>query len=121
MRAARAVGEPGVPTVSDLGSGVKAGLTLVKTKSRVETPEYAAFVTRVIRACGRRVADGDIGGLAYLVALRDEVETTIASAVAGLRSEPWSYSWQQVADELGTTRQAAQQRYGRDQQPGAEE
>jgi hypothetical protein len=95
-------------------------LTVVEGRSRVETPAYAAFVTRVLRACGRRVADGDIGGLAYLVALREEVETTIASAVVGLRSEPWSYSWQQVADELGTTRQAAQQRYGKHHEPGAE-
>ena len=121
MRAALAVGEPAVPAVSEPGSSVKAALTVVEGKSRVETPEYAAFVTRVLRACGRRVADGDIGGLAYLVALRDEVETTIASAVAGLRSDPWSYSWQQVADELGTTRQAAQQRYGKHQQPGMDE
>jgi hypothetical protein len=78
----------------------------------VETPEYAAFARRVLRACAARVAEGDVEGLACLVALRSELETAIASAVAGLRSERWAYSWAQVAAVLGTTRQAAQQRYG---------
>jgi hypothetical protein len=58
------------------------------------------------------VADGDIAGLADLVALRSELDDAIATAVRGLRSAPWSYSWGQLGNVLGTTRQAAQQRYG---------
>jgi hypothetical protein len=94
------------------GCGVKAPLTGSGPKRVVETPEYAAFARRILRACARRVAEGDVEGLACLVALRTELETAIASAVAGLRSEQWSYSWAQVAAVLGSTRQAAQQRYG---------
>ena len=78
----------------------------------VETTEFAAFARRILRACGRRVADGDVEGLAALVALRSELDGAIASAVRGLRQAPWSYSWSEVARVLGTTRQAAQQRYG---------
>lgn len=78
----------------------------------VETPEYAAFARRILRACGRRVGDGDVEGLICLVNLRSELEETIRSAVEGLRSEPWNYSWSQIAAVLGTTRQGAQQRYG---------
>lgn len=71
----------------------------------------------MIRAHGRRVADADPEDLADLVALRDVLEETIAAAVEGLRAGgseghyrpmPWS----QIARGLGTTRQAAQMRYG---------
>ena len=58
------------------------------------------------------MADGDVEGLAALVALRSELDEAIGSAVRGLREAPWSYSWAEVARVLGTTRQAAQQRYG---------
>jgi hypothetical protein len=78
----------------------------------VETPEFAAFARRILRACARRVAEGDVEGLAALVALRSELDGAIASAVRGLRGERWGYSWADVARVLGTTRQAAQQRYG---------
>ena len=33
-------------------------------------------------------------------------------AVAGLRHAPYGYSWSEIADRLGTSRQAAQMRYG---------
>jgi hypothetical protein len=59
------------------------------------------------------VGDGDIEGLAGLVALRSEVDAAIAAAIEGLRSPTWTYSWAQIAQVLGTTRQAAQQRYGK--------
>jgi len=79
----------------------------------VENPEYAAFACRILRAAARRVGDGDIEGLAGLVALRTEVDAAIAAAIDGLRSPKWAYSWAQIAQVLGTTRQAAQQRYGK--------
>lgn len=76
-----------------------------------ETAEYAGMVRRVIRAYGRRVADRDVEELAGLAALRGEVEAAIQDAVDGLRSS--DYSWADIARVLGTTRQGAQQRYGR--------
>jgi hypothetical protein len=64
----------------------------------------------VIRAHARRIADGDVDGLADLLALRDELDTTTRRAVTGLRG--FGYSWGEIASRLGTTRQAAQQRWG---------
>jgi hypothetical protein len=78
----------------------------------VENPEFTAFAARILRAAARRVADGDVEGLAALVALRSELDGAISEAVQGLRSPKWSYSWADIARVLGTTRQAAQQRYG---------
>lgn len=79
--------------------------------SRVETPEFAAMVRRMIRAHGRRVVDGDDADLAELAELRTVVEEAIAVAIAGQR-ERWDRSWSEIARGLGTTRQAAQMRYG---------
>ena len=76
----------------------------------VENDAYAAFARRVVRAAGRRVAAGDVDGLADLVALSDQMERSIGEAVAGLRA--FGYSWGEVAVRVGVTRQAAQQRWG---------
>jgi hypothetical protein len=40
----------------------------------------------------------------------DEIDATIAKAVKGLRA--CGYSWAEIGSRLGTTRQAAQQRWG---------
>lgn len=77
-----------------------------------ETGEYAGMLRRMIRAYGRRVADADEVDLAEMVQLRDEVEAAIAAAVRGQR-ENHGASWADVARGLGTTRQAAQMRYGK--------
>jgi hypothetical protein len=92
-----------------------AGVKDVLTRERsvrlvVENDAYAAFARRVVRAAGRRVAAGDVDGLADLVALSYEVEQSIRAAVAGLRA--FGYSWGEVATRVGVTRQAAQQRWG---------
>jgi hypothetical protein len=93
-------------------NAVKGSLTGKRRERVVENPEFAAFAGRILRAAARRVADGDVEGLAGLVALRSEVEAAIGEAITGLRSPRWSYSWADIARVLGTTRQAAQQRYG---------
>jgi hypothetical protein len=93
-------------------NAVKGSLTPKRRDRVVENPEYAAFAARILRAAARRVADGDVEGLAGLVALRCELDAAISEAVQGLRSPKWSYSWADIARVLGTTRQAAQQRYG---------
>jgi hypothetical protein len=104
---------PSLQVVPAGGKAVKAALTPKRRDRVVENPEYAAFACRILRAAARRVGDGDIEGLASLVALRSEVEAAIGEAITGLRSPKWAYSWAQIAQVLGTTRQAAQQRYGR--------
>ena len=52
----------------------------------------------------------DTDALRSLVALREAVEATIADAVAYLRDE--EYSWSEIADGLGVSKQAAAKRYG---------
>jgi hypothetical protein len=91
---------------------INTALTAIRRRDTVENPEFAAFAARVLRAAARRVGDGDVEGLAALVALRTELEAAIRKAVTGLRQPKWSYSWSEIATVLGTTRQAAQQRYG---------
>jgi hypothetical protein len=75
----------------------------------VENASYAAFLRRAIRAAGRRVADGDVDGLADLLDLAGELDRAIDAAVRGLRDA--GYSWGEIASRLGVTRQAAQQRW----------
>jgi DNA-directed RNA polymerase specialized sigma24 family protein len=65
----------------------------------------------VIRAHGRRVAGGDVEGMAELLSLADELDAATRTAVEGLRG--FGYSWGEIASRLGTSRQAAQQRWGR--------
>lgn len=89
---------------------VKGTLTRKRARREREIPEFADMVSRMIRAHGRRVADADPEDLGSLLELREELEQAIARAVWGQRSA--GFSWSQIARGLGTTRQAAQQRYG---------
>lgn len=78
----------------------------------VENDEYAAFVRRIIRAYARRVADGDVEALRDMTGLSALLDDAISEAVKGLRAH--GYSWTDIADRLGITRQAAHQRWGGD-------
>lgn len=77
----------------------------------VEADEFGAFARRVMRAYGRRVADRDIGALGGLAQLRADVDEATRHAVDSLRVQ--GYSWADIGRELGVTRQAAQQKWGR--------
>jgi hypothetical protein len=77
----------------------------------VENREFNAFARRIIRAYGRRVAEGDVEALPELIQLSASVDEAITNAVKGLRS--YGYSWTEIADRVGMSRQAAQQRWGR--------
>jgi len=91
---------------------VKRTLTPNRRRRVVENDEYAAFIRRAVRAHGRRVAGGDIEALHDLLTLASEVEHALDIAVAGLRA--FGYSWAEIANRIGVTRQAAQQRWGGD-------
>jgi hypothetical protein len=78
----------------------------------VENSDFDAFARRILRAYGRRVASGDVEALRSLTNLTRELDATVRLAVAGLRQAPHSYSWAEIADRLGTSRQAAQMRFG---------
>lgn len=83
-----------------------------RRRTTVENTDYAAFTARVIRGHARRIADGDVDGLADLSNLAHELDAATQAAVDGLRT--FGYSWADIAARLGTTRQAAQQRWGTD-------
>jgi hypothetical protein len=93
---------------------VKAALTpnrpVPRRRTVVENDEYAAFTRRIVAALGRRVATGDVEALRDLLALVHEVDQAAHVAVTGLRDT--GYSWAEIANRIGTTRQAAQQRWG---------
>lgn len=79
-----------------------------------ELSDMIAFTRRIMRSLGRRVQDRDIEGLAGLVALQADLDDQVRQTVAFLRTpEGGGYSWTDVGRVLGITRQAAQQRYGR--------
>ncbi|MGK5738510.1 hypothetical protein [Micromonospora sp. URMC 103] len=93
---------------------VKASLTRSAPRQRrrdvVENDEFAAFARRIIRAHGRRVAAGDVEALRDLVALSANLDDAIGEAVIGLRA--FGYSWSEIGQRLGISKQAAQQRWG---------
>lgn len=89
-----------------------------RPKREVENAEYLAMVRRILRAMGSRVGDGDLDTLAEMLALREELDERIAETVRSLHGEKWQYSWAQIGRAVGITRQAAQQRWGRDTRQG---
>jgi hypothetical protein len=88
---------------------VNPGLT-AKRRSSVENDDYAQFLRRILRAFTRRIADGDIDALTDLANLHADLETAISDAVSGLRHH--GYSWTDIGNATGITRQAAHQRWG---------
>lgn len=68
------------------------------------------MVERMIRAYGRRVGDADEVDLARMVEVRRVFDRALVSAVRGQREN--GASWGDVARGLGTSRQAAQMRFG---------
>ena len=74
----------------------------------MENTDYAAFAGRVIRAHARRIAEGDVDGLTDLVdwPARWTLPPRLPS-VDGLRG----FGYAEIASRLGTSRQAAQQRW----------
>ncbi|WP_408898635.1 RNA polymerase subunit sigma-70 [Nocardioides sp. R1-1] len=83
-----------------------------RRKVEVENDEFMQFARRIVRAAGKRVGDGEPVDLAALVAVRVELEEVEVRAVQAMR-ERYGWSWFEIGRELGITRQAAQQRYGR--------
>lgn len=75
----------------------------------METPEYADMMARLIRRYGVRAGGSDPVDLTRMLELRDLFDEAIRVAVRG-QSEA-GFSWREIAEGLGTTREAAWQRY----------
>lgn len=83
-----------------------------RKRGRVETPEYAGFARRAIRAYGRRVADADDVDLAEMIRIRDEFDAVVTMAVRRQR-EVLGWSWAQIGAATGLTKQGAHAKWGR--------
>lgn len=68
-------------------------------------------IASMLRSVVRR-PDFDIVDLGTLAGLQQDLDEAIAGAVDHLRTSE-GYSWADIGRELGTSRQAAFQRYGR--------
>lgn len=83
-----------------------------------EAPELGAACIRMMRALARRAGQGELEALEQLAFLQDSVQLQLGAAVAGYRAfQPAHgaapYSWTDVGNALGITRQSAQGRFGR--------
>lgn len=83
------------------------------TKTPRENYEYAAMLSRMIRAYGVRVAEGDEVDLSRMLQLEDELRAAIQVAVDGQRTGPLRASWAYIAQATGKTRQAAFARWAK--------
>lgn len=77
----------------------------------IETPEFADMLERMIRAYEKRVGDGDPVDLERMLELRRRFDQALVGAVRGQRAA--GYSWREIGEGLGTTKQSAQSTYGR--------
>ncbi len=75
--------------------------------SRIDKPT----ICRMVTAFGRSVQDGDADDLASLMAIETHLRSVIATTVAHMRTEQ-EITWATIGQAAGTTRQAAQQRWG---------
>jgi hypothetical protein len=92
------------------GNTVKTPLTRNRRRRPVENDQYADFLRRALTGYTRRVGQGDIDAIASFNALVAEAGEQLAEAVFLLRVR--GYSWTDISLRLGTSRQAAQQRWG---------
>jgi hypothetical protein len=76
-----------------------------------ENSDYLAFARRMMRALGRRVAEGDRDDLAQLVDFVQEMEAVKVETVRALMAG--GATWGQIADAHGTSVQNVRKMYAR--------
>jgi len=69
------------------------------------------MASRVARAMVRRAAEGDLEAVSALRSMQAAVDEALGQAAAA--AHDFGYSWTHIADELGISRQAAWQQYGK--------
>ena len=77
-----------------------------------EASDMGQMVGRVLRSLVKRAEQGDMDALETLVAVQDYAAIEARRAARALRGEEWGYSWSDIGNALGITKQAAQQRFG---------
>lgn len=71
--------------------------------------DYFKMLERMMRGAHRRVVASDPADLAHLIALRDYLDIIVTSAGRGVHE---TFSWAEMAAELGVSRQAVAKAYG---------
>jgi len=79
-------------------------------RERPESPELAQASRRFARALAARAAEGDDTALEQLVEVGRAVDVALGDAARAMHG--FGYSWTEIGDRLGITRQAARQRFG---------
>lgn len=79
-------------------------------KERPEAPELGAASRRFARALVQRATEGDDVALEQLVEVQAAVDDAVERAAVALHD--FGYSWTEVGNRLGISRQAARQRFG---------
>lgn len=79
-------------------------------KREYEAPDMGAMMGRLLRAMARRAADGDLEALSVLQKIQSDLDAARVAAAQGAHA--FGYSWTQIGNELGTSRQNARQTYG---------
>lgn len=72
--------------------------------------EWFGMVRRMLKSAGKRVAASDPDDLAELVVLREHLDQAIHAGVEGQRAA--GFSWGDIAQGLGVSKQYAQRVYG---------
>lgn len=79
-----------------------------------ETSDFPAFIGRMLRAWTRRVAAADTYDLREMADVLGRNASPVWEAVRLNRdTQPTPWSWAEIGDALGITRQAAQQAVSR--------
>ena len=96
----------------DITTSPRSARRSAARREPVENDAYMAFAARIIRAAGRRIADGDVEDLPHLLQLQVELDEALQAAVDGLHDR-LGFSWADIASRIGTSRQNVYKRWGR--------
>ena len=82
-----------------------------RAERQYETGEFGRAAIRMIRVMARRVGANDIAEFGLMWQIMDEAEAATYTSIDQLRAK--GFSWPDIAAEVGVTRQAIAQWYGR--------
>lgn len=86
---------------------------MARRKREYEAPDLEAAASRMMRALVRRAEGGELEALEALVRLQAATKDHLQAGVDAYRSGPAEASWADIAEATGTSRQAAQMRFGK--------
>lgn len=93
-------------------SGKETLLPKRRQRSLRETADVAAGVERQVKSLGRRVAKEDPESLGYLFTLNEALADAVRIAIEGQRRS--GHTDGEIGEQLGTSRQAVEQRWPRE-------